>query len=234
MNQPNQPNRTSRTSRTMQSPDRHQRIALLAVELTDPVSMLPVSLGVSLSADVLALPPRINLSGRFVWLAEGDNWPTRFTFDPGLLPYEAASFAALAKPADIATASGAERLQRVLLAPTPAYPFADGLTVVRGRLRESAAPDAAPVAGAQLWLAWQNGSAWVDAATMARSNGAGDFACLLRLPPNARPALDEQKNLELRITVMRGASSRQQAVTVPDGRVIDLPNVLAWSALPPT
>ncbi len=207
---------------------------MLAVELVDPVSMTLVSKQVSLTASGLEGPARISFSGRFAWLREGNNWPSAFEFKPGLLPFDAQTIPALAKPADLNSASEAERLLRVELRPTAAYPFADGVTVVRGSLRESAMANALPVAGAQIWLSWFSGKKQIDGSNWALSNTAGDFACFLRLPVPARPNLDKNRQLVLSLVVKRGNERRELALTVPDGRISDLPNALAWSALTPT
>ncbi len=207
---------------------------MLAVELIDPITLELLSKKVSLTATGLVGQPRVNFSGRFVWLVEGDNWPSAFVFDPGSLPYDAATYTAMAKPTDIANATPAQRLLRVALRPNAAYPFADGVTVVRGRLRETAVAGAAAVVGAQVFLAWYNGKTLVDSVNQAQANQAGDFACFLRLPTSARPTVDKNRNLELRIVVVRGTDRREQPVKVPDGRIYDLPDALAWSAMTST
>ncbi len=220
------------------TPDRIQTDALLAVELVDPVTLALVSSKVTLTATGLAGNPRIGFSGRFVWLSEGDAWPSSFAFDPRGLPYDAQTITALPKPANLATASGAERLLRVTLRPTAAYPFGDGLSVVRASLRESDAAGAAPVAGAEIRLLWKKGSNWIDDGAFAVSNAAGDFAAWLRLPANAKPVVDEQGRLQLQMRVVRtingAAVEKSMNLAIIDGRVNDLPTAPAWSAMTST
>lgn len=218
--------------------DKIQTDVLLAVELQDPVTLSLVSGKVSLTAHGLVGLPRIGWSGRFVWLLEGEAWPDSFAFDPRGLPFDAQTIPALPKPANLVTASAAERLLRVVLRPSAAYPFGDGLTVVRASLRESDAADAAPVAAAQVRLLWKKGSHWMDDGAFAVSNAAGDFAAWLRLPTNAKPALDEQGRLLLQLRVQRsinGASEEKKLnLAAIDGRVNDLPTALAWSVMTST
>jgi hypothetical protein len=217
------------------SPDRLNRVILVAVELVDPVTLSRAVPGVSVSAQGLAGRPIVNLSGRFVWLAEGEAWPTTFTIDPGNQPYERENaYPAPPRPADLLNASSGERLARITLRPTAAYPFSDGVTAVRGSLRETPGPKSAAVADAEVWIRWADdaptGPVWLDAPVRTRTNRAGDFAAFLRLPSKARPAVENGK-LRLRIAVSRAGQIRQKAARVPDGRVYDLPDTLAWSAL---
>ena len=218
--------------------DRIQTDALLAVELIDPVTLAPVASKVALTAHGLAGQPRIGWSGRFVWLVEGQSWPDRFDFDPRGLPYDAQSIAALPKPANLATAGGNERLHRVMLRPSAAYPFADGLTVVRASLRETDLPGSLAVAGAQARLLWKKGSNWIDDGAFAVTNAAGDFAAWQRLPANAKPAVDEQGHLQLQMRIKRiinGATVEKSInLAITDGRVNDLPTAPAWSAMTST
>ncbi len=212
--------------------------ALLAVELIDPVTLSAVAQKVRLSAHGLVGEPRIAYSGRFVWLREGDAWPDRFEFDPRGLPFDAQTIPALPKPADLNTADAAARLLRVVLRPNAAYPFADGLTVVRASIRESAAANAAPVADAQVRLLWKKGSNWIDEAAFAVSNSAGDFAAWLRLPANAKPVADEQGRLQLQLRIKRKIADveveKKMNLVVNDGQVNDLPTAPAWSAMTST
>ena len=212
-----------------------RRDVLLAVELVDPVTMTPVSKAVRLTAVGLDGAPLVNWGGRFVWLAEGDGWPDGFEFDPGQAPYEADFFVAPAPPADLPHLSAAERLLRFTLCPTVAYPFGDGLSVVRGRLHESAASNAAPIAGARVWLRWTDAGTRprpVDAPHIARTSGHGEFAAFLRLPPLARPLI-KQDMLIAQILVEHDGATRQSDLELPDGRLLDLHAALTWSALNP-
>jgi len=221
------------------SPDKLNRVALVAVELFDPVSLSLVWQGASVTAKGLAGRPIIGLSGRFAWLAErpgrpeDDRWPSAFVFDPGHLPYESEIRPAPARPADLRNPGpGESRIVRITLRPTAAYPFTDGVTVVRGCLRETDDRTSAVIAGAEVWLRWSSEPAGVpkDAAVKAKTNAAGDFAAFLRLPTDARPKKDKDK-LEVRVMVSRGGQNREKAYSLPEGRLYDLPEALAWSAL---
>lgn len=217
----------------LMSPDRFTRTALVAVELVDPVTLTVVYTGVQVSALGLSGGPVLSWSGRFVWLAEGDAWPASFAVDPGGLPYESETRPSPPRPADLQAAPAAERLARIVLRPSPAYPFEAGVTSVRGRLRETADPDAAPVAGAEVWIRWANdapaGPPLVDAPVRALTNAAGEFAAFLRLPAGARPKV-ENGSLVVRLAVSRGGVTRETTEErLPDGRGRDLSGALAWS-----
>lgn len=213
--------------------DRLRRDVLIAVELIDPITRLPVWRDVQLRATGMARAPLVGWSGRFVWLAEGERWPERFDFHPGTAPYEAQTFAAPVRPPNPAQLPAEQRLQRFTLRPTVAYPFGDDLTVVRGELRESADPGAAPIPGAQVWLRWTDQTGrprQVDAPDVSRTDGTGGFAACLRLPAGARPALNKGL-LVVHMMAERGGQTRMLAQDVPDGRLLDLRSALAWSAM---
>jgi hypothetical protein len=213
--------------------DHLRRDMLIAVELIDPVTRLPVFRGVQLDAAGMAHAPLIGWSGRFVWLAEGERWPQHFAFNPGTAPYEAETFAAPPPPVPPAQLPADQRLQRFTLHPTVAYPFGDDLTVVRGQLRETADPGAAPIPRARVWLRWTDQTGLpkqVDAQHASRTDSQGSFAAFLRLPAGARPALN--KGLVVaHIMAERGGQTRMTAQDVPDGRLLDLRSALAWSAM---
>ena len=59
-----------------ESADRLNRKVLLAVELVDPIAQSLVFRGVTVQAKGLNKGPIVSLSGRFVWLEEGGNWPS--------------------------------------------------------------------------------------------------------------------------------------------------------------
>jgi hypothetical protein len=211
--------------------EQHSRNVLVAVELLDPVSMNPVSQGLTLTAQGLSGQPIINLSGRFVWMAspaDKGKWPSGFVLDPRALPYEKDILPAPEQPSDLANPSIKEpRLTRYLLRPNPAYPFSDGLTVIRGRLLTSA-KQAQPIPGAEIWLRWKkqkkDGVQNIDATVKGISNSNGDFAAFLRLPANADPKTDDQdKNkLDLQIVVFYKNKESQINLTLPEGLISEL------------
>jgi hypothetical protein len=238
---------------TLISPDRLSRVALLAVELVDPVTLARVSQGITVIAEGLANLPIISLSSRFAWFAEGDQWPTRFSIDPGRLPYEREEIVAPARPPKPDDPKPEEtRVFRIILRPTVAYPFTEGVTVVRGQLQETADKKSAMVKDAEIWIRWLSFSTdgtkeqWLDAPIRARTNQSGEFAALLRLPTNATPYEKDgnrvkNSNLKARIAVARDGLVCEMAdqltiwkiYELPEGRLYDLPEALAYSALTP-
>jgi len=171
----------------------YQRDVLFAVELLDPVSLTLVSRNVTVAAPPLARRPRLSFGGRFVWLREGNAWPDKVIVDPGELPYEREEQGRPPLPADPEHPLEVELLARVVLRPTRAYPFPDGVTVVRGRFDESAAAPPQRITDAEVWLQWfdsDTGDWSGDAAsTFTRTGDSGEFAAFLRLAPSAKPQL---------------------------------------------
>ena len=235
------------TALALVSPDKLNRRALVAVELIDPVTLSTVTKGISVTAEGLTGAPVMTWSGRFAWFAEGDVWPSRFVIDPGSQPYEWEVIGAPARPPyPDQPKRGEIRLARITLRPTAAYPFIEGITVVRGRLRETEArDDAAPIEGAEIWIRWLNApppgrtTLWVDAPIRARTNRAGEFAAILRLPVPASPEKEEGTGrLKTRIAVSWNGQIREWADSatkwkiygLPEGHLFDLPEALAWSA----
>jgi hypothetical protein len=233
--------------------DKLNRVALVAIELIDPVTLLLVSEGIEIKAEGLTAKPIINLSGRFVWFVEGDHWPIQFSINPGHLPYESDVVLAPAKPPKPGEPKPDEiRLLRITLRPTSVYPFSDGITVVRGQLRRTEDREPEAISGAEVWIRWLNfpiggnSEEWVNASTKARTNKFGEFLALLRLPNNARPYEKEgsrMKNTKLKIRIavsldalvceMADPQTTWKIYELPEGRPYDLPTVLAWSALTP-
>lgn len=218
------------------SPENIIRTALVAVELLDPVTLSLIHSGVRVTAQGLTGSPIISWSGRFVWLAEDDAWPVTFTVEPGGEPYESEIQPAPTRPPNLLVAPAESRLARITLRPTATYPFTDGVTSVRGQLRETEDPASAGISGADVWIRWANdapaGPPWVDALVRAQTNQAGEFAAFLRLPPKARPTV-ENGNLVVRIAVSRAGQVREKEEQLPDGRSYDLPDALAWNKLTP-
>jgi hypothetical protein len=235
-------------------PDVLERRVLFAVELIDPITQYLVSQNVTVTPADIAQKPIINRSGRFVWLFEGTAWPGDITVEPDGIPFERHTQPAPPRPADLNTATPNERLVRVVLRPTAAYPFDTGATVVRGRLVENTTvPNLVPVAGALVQLAWfdlwtnvwspappQPGEVW------PQTSERGEFAALLQLhaPPPADPDLDRGL-LRARVQVTRGAATRAtplnfpflpgaaDAGRVPEGKVLPSDVTLGWSQLTP-
>lgn len=181
------------------------RQVLLAVELLDPVSLMRVHRGVEVKAAGLDGKPIVSRSGRFVWLREGQAWPSRITVDPKKLPFAAPDPVQPPRPVDFARPKEDEQRVPIVLHPTTAYDFDAGVTALRGALRESLDDGARPVAGARVELAWRDLTTgqWVAAALPATTDAAGQFAVFLRLVPlpPARPDLDSGVYLRVQLRV---------------------------------
>lgn len=163
----------------------YTRSVLLAVELLDAVTLEPVTRAVQVSAPPLAPSPFVNASGRFVWLLTGPLRPTRVIVEPGTLPYDREDVAAPPLPAILLPAT--ERLLRIWLRPRRGYRYADGVTVVSGRLVEGTVPAPAPVPRADVWLEWRDDAgAWraLRARTFTRVAGADRRRKAANSPPS--------------------------------------------------
>jgi hypothetical protein len=188
--------------------DRLDRRVLYAVELWDGVTRLRVDRGVSVVATGLRGKPIMSLTGRYVWLTEGNAWPTRIAVlpHPGT-PYVAMpDTPALPKPGDLEHAPASERLHAITLQPNAAYPLPGGLTIMRGRLRTSASPGGEPVAG--VMIDWRvkgfgaYGQAAPDHAPM--TDGDGAFVAYVARDPHIDPkhfTSDGRINVRLRFLV---------------------------------
>jgi hypothetical protein len=235
-------------------PDVLDRRVLFAVELIDPITHAIVSQGVTVTAPDMQAKPIVSRSGRFVWLVEHDAWPTTITVEPGFTAYAPHTQPAPPRPTDILAVSPAQRLARIVLRPTAAYPFETGATVVRGTLRERVDILNAPVVPeAIVQLAWldtlsgdwtpdrpQAGQVWPT------TGPNGEFAALLQLnaPPPADPDLDRGL-LKVRVQVTRGPATRATPDTfpflpsaadagrVPEGRLLPSDVTLGWNELTP-
>jgi hypothetical protein len=234
------------------APDVLDRHVLFAVELVDPVTQSITWRGLTVTADGIQAKPIISRSGRFVWLIEKDAWPGVITVDPGRTPFTRQTQPAPPRPADLLTATPAERLVRIALGPTPAYPFDTGATVVRGGLKERVdIPNAPAVAAAVVQLAWHDaftnvwrpgpplpGEAW------PQTDANGEFAALVRLI--AQPAQDPDLSkglLRARVQVTRGLETRAtpdnfpflpnaaDAGRVPEGQLLSQDLTLGWMQL---
>jgi hypothetical protein len=233
-------------------PDVLDRRVLFAVELIDPLTQSLVWQGVAVKPAGITGRPIISRSGRFVWLVEQDAWPGAIVIDPGRAPFSPYTQPPPPRPADILSAPPGERLVRIVLRPTVAYPFDTGATVVRGTLKERVdVPGASPVAGAAIQLSWhdslsnawqprppQSGEVWPQSGTH------GEFAALLQLhaPPPAHPDLDHGL-LKARLQVTRGAETRatpddfpflpdpSHAGRVPEGQLLPKDVTLGWEQL---
>lgn len=205
------------------------RRVLFAVELVDPVTQTVQYEQFVVKADGLVGQPTINASGRFVWLREGNLWPGRITVTPDRVPFAPHVAAAPPRPPDLDSATPAQRLVRITLRPTSAYPFEAGVTAVRGGLTEDATPGSPPVVGARVQLAWLDedtgtwdppppvtgpGSAPAPSPREAETDAHGQFAVFLRLPRGGLAQPDLEKGLlRVRLQFTRGLFAPVTRVT---------------------
>jgi hypothetical protein len=159
------------------------RRALLAVELIDAVDGQLVSRGVGVQADVLRRAPIVSRSGRFVWLREEDRWPTRIDVDVGYLPYEPVR-RLVDRPANIHKPTPVERVVQIVLQPTQAYDFPEGVTMLRGCVLDGNDTQSSPVEGARVSLLWSSKGHGHDVITgpVSITSKDGGFFVFLRLP----------------------------------------------------
>jgi hypothetical protein len=196
------------------SPDTLHRKVLLALEVLDPLSQSLVSGGLLVTATGLGRP-LISLSGRFVWLDEGGTWPERISVEPVRLPFENEVVTPL-KPPDLNHAKPQQRLVRIILRPTFAADFSNGVTAIRGRLSESMVAGSPIVRDAMVRLAWfdKYKNEWISSPKQSGvTNKAGEFAAFLRLQPGMHQEPDLNGRLvKVQLQFTRGNMKR----TTPD------------------
>lgn len=219
------------------APDLVRRRILFAVALVDPISGALVSEGMRVRADGLVGKPIVNASGHFVWLAEGTARPNAVIVTPGNRPFEpeARNVAPIPDPPGedplqpaIPIDQTARRL-RILLRPTPAYPFPDGITVLHGRLQETAAANAPRVADAAVEPQWNDLLLnWNSSIAAGATTASGEFRAALLLPANARADGGPQQ-INVRLVFTRGAVRR----ATPEALVTPGTTLLAPGSIPP-
>jgi hypothetical protein len=232
-------------------PDVLERRVLFALELVDPITGARVTEGLDVGVADVAGKPILNHSGRLVWLVEGTAWPGAITVTPTTAPYAPHVQAPPPRPADVLTATAAQRLVRIVLRPTVAYTFDTGVTAVRGSLREQIGVPSRPVAGARVQLAWFDvfSNTWRPPPpepndVCPETDANGEFAAFLRLArtPPADPDL-ERGLLKARLQVTRGSDTRVtpddfpflpapvERGRVPEGRLLPRDIPLGWADL---
>lgn len=246
------------------------RKVLLAVELVDPITGQRVTDGIKVStvdAAGRALPmpePILNASGRFVWLQPSQVrpvtvWPARLRIEPRReLPYAIREIPLQAPATDPAIADDGtsatpprDRLIRVALWPTAAYPFEE-VTAVRGVLRE-AGPGSDPIAGAVVQLATLVTGAWrppaqglqpPPAALASTTDDKGQFGAILPDPPPplpSQPAPPALVRVRLQVTRRVGAGVQTRwtsdaigelpAAGIPRSRLFTPAQSIRWDRL---
>lgn len=233
-----------------------RRRILFAAALIDPITGATVSEGLRVSVDRLTSPPITSRSGYFVWLAEEPLRPTKLTIAPGRTPYEPDIHDIPQLPAPppddaaLPVIFNKDRLQRIFLRPTAAYPFPDNALVLRGMLRETAAANTAAVLDARIAIEWQSepvriGGAptWIASPAAGLTNSSGAFAVALALPAGAHPLTAAGKDITVHIRVDRGGGPRiSNDIELPAasgdpvagrGNNWSFKNPIAWSGLTP-
>jgi len=203
----------------------YTREAMLAVELLDAVTLERVTQGVEVTAKGLTGRPIVNFGGLFVWLKEDATHFEKLSIEPRTAPFERI---------EIPAAQVARPLHRVELTPLANYPFAPGMTAIRGSLIESRPPPGAtPVAipGATIRLEWldDDGTTWHPWQAPAVTNTAGDFISILRLASGSSPRLVAGE-MTIRLFANRATGPQKTAsFQLPQGRVADA--TYAWDEL---
>lgn len=206
------------------------RNVLFAVEVLDAVTLARVSQGLKVVADGLRGTPKLNASGLFVWLEEDIAPLRKITIDPRMLPHESAELTAEQLRLPMTT---------IELPPRLDYPFAPGITGLRGTLMEERAipPNRpVPVADAEVRLHWldDDGTTWHNAPTASHANPNGDFAAIVRLAPADVPRLDANGAFTVRLSTRRAGQNERSTADFPLllGRVADA-LTFAWDELQP-
>lgn len=218
----------------------YTRESMLAVEVLDAVTLERVTQGVAVIAKGIAGKPVVNHSGLFVWVKQDATKFDGITIDPFAAPFERVEL----------TAAQVNRpLHSVQLHPLPSYPFAPGITAIRGRLVESdsMAPQVPRVAipGATIRFEWldDDGITWHAWQAPRVTTKTGDFTAMVRLargrlhegspPPPPKPdepRLDAAGNLSIRVFARRADGLQKQKIyPLPQGRVAD--QTFAWDDL---
>jgi hypothetical protein len=215
----------------------YERHALFAVELLDGVTLERVSIGIVVTAEGLRGKPVVNYGGLFVWLEEKLDLLQKILVDPGELPYEQVE----RTKAELTLPPAPRPLTTIELPPRIDYPFAAGITGVRGILIEDrTAVPVHPIAGAAIALRWlDDTNVWHDAVTISHTNDAGDFVSILRLSAADIPLVDAAGALTVRLRVRRDVLNERHSADlhIPQGRIADPTTlnalVVAWDELQP-
>jgi hypothetical protein len=206
---------------------------LFVVELLDPISATVVDRGMTVRLVGVSGAPVVNASGRFVWLARpgSTEWPTAVEVTPAGANF-AAEVASVPPPEKPEAPTAEERLARLVLRPTSAYPF-EGVTALRGSLVESKDVPT-PVVGARVQLAWcdRDGEEWfppfpemsdgsADGVRITPSevetDAHGEFGVFVRTHKATGVTPDVCKGwLRVRVQVTRPAKTPLRRVTRPD------------------
>jgi hypothetical protein len=206
----------------------YTRNVMFALEVLDAVTLERVTRGLKVKAEGLKGEPIVNHGGIFVWLRETTGALTKLVIDPRTLPY---------KGVEIPAAQVQQPHHVVELQPLASYPFAPGVTAIRGSLFETAPPPGVapvPIKAATVRLRWldEDGVTWRDDPRRILTDDWGDFAAMLRLAANQIPQLDAAGRLTLRLYAKRaGGNEKFEEFQLQEGRVTDRTSF--WDQLQP-
>jgi hypothetical protein len=204
----------------------YTREAKLAVELLDAVTLERISQGVVVTAHGLFGKPKINGGGLFVWVNEDVTKLVKLVIDPRTVPFEGV---------EIPAAQVTRPLHRVELQPLASYPFAPGVTAIRGSLYTTRPPPGVTptaIGGATISLKWldDDGTTWRPWLAPAVTNADGDFTAIARLARAQVPKLDAQGKMTVQLFAKRASGPQKQIeFQLPQGRVAD--ETYAWDEL---
>lgn len=211
----------------------YRRVSSFAIEVLDGVTLERVRDGIEVIAVGLTSKPFMNSGGLFVWRQQNIDALTAIRIDTGRQPYEGVTI----PRASLTLPPNSKPMTSIVLSPRANYPFAAGITGIRGRVIASATPPVAGIADAGIRLRWldDDGVTWRPSAVESRTTKSGDFVSVLRLAPADAPRVTNGL-LTVRVAVTRNLSTRVSGnVQLPQGRVADptLNSTLAWDALQP-
>jgi hypothetical protein len=209
-----------------------QRNVLFAVELLDAVTLERVNQGITVDAQGLRRKPVSNSGGLFVWmkqtLQEDTTALRSLAIDTGELPYQSATLDS--------SQVQAPQLTTITLAPRVNYPFQAGVTVLRGTLVESNFGARRPVLDGSVRLQWIDlFSNWIDSPPVSKTEtDKGDFVAILRFLPNAKPDLNADGTIQVRLQADRPTAITRYSTpfNLTPGRLSD-PVQFAWEELNP-
>lgn len=218
----------------------YTREGMLAVEVLDAVTLERVTQGVEVIAKGIAGKPVVNHGGLYVWVKQDATKFDGLTIDPFSAPFERV---------ELTAAQVIRPIHSVQLNPLPSYPFAPGVTAIRGRLVESdSMPPQVPriaIPGATMQFEWldDDGTTWHPWQAPRITTKTGDFTAMVRLargrlhegpaplPPQPdEPRLDANGNMSIRVSARRANGAQKQKIyPLQQGRVID--KTFAWDDL---
>jgi hypothetical protein len=210
----------------------YQRNVLFAVELLDAVTLERVNQGIRVDAQGLRRKPVYNSGGLFVWTKQTPQEDTTalrsLAIDTGELPYQSAMFDS--------SQVQARKLTTITLAPRVNYPFQAGVTGLRGTLIESNFGAWRPVLDGSVRLQWiDHASNWIDSPPVSKTEtDKGDFVAILRFLPNAKPDLNTDGTIQVRLQADRPTAIARYSTPfkLTPGRLSD-PVQFAWDELNP-